>query len=187
MHFLASSLTAASLLALALASSLPPHERDAPRPGEDNEGYPNKVQLRYRSTKHVAPKQERGALTTFVGGNYPPFEIIDTRSTITWDHDQRVFGGGYEARTFNGGADASVQLGRTNGTLLNVFLALLPSWTPAPDPSILAGFNGGELGASPRIEFVYGIDGRIRIEIDGDGAEFACAKEGAKTVCTAKA
>ncbi|KAK0539759.1 hypothetical protein OC842_000799 [Tilletia horrida] len=168
MHFLASSLTAASLLALALASSLPPHERDAPRPGEDNEGYPNKVQLRYRSTKHVAPKQERGALTTFVGGNYPPFEIIDTRSKITWDHDQRVFGGGYEARTFNGGADASVQLGRTNGT-------------------ILAGFNGGELGASPRIEFVYGIDGRIRIEIDGDGAEFACAKEGAKTVCTAKA
>ncbi|CAD6889439.1 unnamed protein product [Tilletia controversa] len=141
------------------------------RPGEDNEGLPDKVQLKYRNSNKVTRDKEQGRLTTFLKGNYPPFEIIDTRSEIDWDHAARYWGGSFTANTAHGGADGRWLLSRTNGT-------------------IDVGFNGTKFGASPRVQLVQNIEGRITVTIDGNGADFSCkAQSGgsSKWICSGQA
>ncbi|KAE8250842.1 hypothetical protein A4X13_0g4334 [Tilletia indica] len=159
------------LLVTSSAVLAAPHNPSPARPGENNEGFPDEVQLRYHTTEKVTRDQETGRLTTFLDGNYPPFEITHTRSEIDWDHNARYWGGSFSGKTEHGGADGRWLLSRTNGT-------------------IKAGFNGPQLGASPRVKLVYAADRQITFTIDGNGADLSCkprGKDSSKWVCSGRA
>ncbi|KAL9936199.1 hypothetical protein V8E36_005041 [Tilletia maclaganii] len=129
---------------------------DTPRPGEDNEGLPFKVQLQYGQTQRVGACNRTGRLTSKIHGNFPPFEIIHGQSDLEWNYHQRFWGGSFSGGTQKGGLGGRWLLSRTNGT-------------------IEAGIDGSKLGASPRVKLVQSIDGSVTFHLDGGGVNLDCA------------
>ncbi|KAK0548023.1 hypothetical protein OC846_003144 [Tilletia horrida] len=155
--------TLLTLSALASAANLP---RDDYVVVPGNGPYPDKVQLKVTQFKKIGRKQSTGKVVSKVDGNFPPFEIIHSRSDLDWDYGASTWGGSFSSMSQNGGVKGDWLLSKTNGTYSGEF-------------------DGEKFGASPKVQLVFGINKQITFEIDGNGANLDCErKSGERWTCT---